>query len=306
MGVVLSRIFGCKHLYYMHSDLSQQIVSSEYIENPLLIRMVKAIQAFMIRKSDAVIAICQDIKTSAKRMAPRTPIYMIENIAVDENLPPAQPEEVARVRQMLQLGKGPILLYTGTLESYQGIELLLQSIPAVAAAVPSVRYLIVGGKPEQVAKLRTLACELGVAEQVCFVGLRPLAEMPLYMAMADILLSPRSKGTNTPLKLYTYLRSGKPILATSIYSQTQVLTPDIAMLVRPTAQDLTQGTLALLRNRGMAVAMGERGRQFAEEQYSWPVFLKKCTQVQQDFAPEGLAALQLKNRDETEENRCVV
>jgi glycosyltransferase involved in cell wall biosynthesis len=48
---------------------------------------------------------------------------------------------------------------------------------------------------------------------VHFVGQRPPEEMPPYMELADILLSPRNKGTNTPLKLYTYLRSGKPLLA---------------------------------------------------------------------------------------------
>ena len=40
-------------------------------------------------------------------------------------------------------------------------------------------------------------------------------------------------GTNTPLKIYSYLRSGKPIVATNLLTHTQVLTPDIAKLVEP-------------------------------------------------------------------------
>ena len=44
--------------------------------------------------------------------------------------------------------------------------------------------------------------------------------MPAFVALADMLLSPRSKGTHTPLKLYSYLRSGKPILATDILAHT--------------------------------------------------------------------------------------
>lgn len=291
MGIVLGVVFGCKHLYYMHSDLSQQIVSSEFIESPLLIRLVEAVQAFMVRQADGVIAVCPDIETTAKRMAPRTPVYMIENSAVDEHLPASEPEEVAQLRQELVPGDGPILLYTGTLESYQGIDILLRSIPTVVAAFPEARYLIVGGKPDQIEKLCLLAQELHIAEYVRFVGLRPLAEMPLYMAMADILLSPRSKGTNTPLKLYTYLRSGKPILATAIYSQTQVLTSETAMLVSPTAEALAQGALELLQNPQLATALGERGQQFAEEHYSWHVFLEKSQQAQHEFAVEALPSL---------------
>lgn len=284
MGIILSALFGPRHLYYMHSDLSQQIVSSEFIEHPLLVRAIEAVQGFMVRSSDAVIAICPDIEKSARRMAPNTPIYMIENCAVDEALPNPDPAEVARLCQSLQLSEGPIMLYTGTLESYQGIDMLIQSIPAVKVRHPDVCYLIVGGQPAQVEKYRAMAQELGVGEATRFVGLRPLAEMPLYMAMADVLLSPRSKGTNTPLKLYTYLRSGKPMLATAIYSQTQVLTPETAMLVPPTAEGLAQGALELLRDPVRASAMAERGQVFAEEHYSWRAFLKQSLEAQQDFA----------------------
>ena len=288
MGVVLSGLFGCKHLYYMHSDLSQQIVSSDFTENALLIRLVKAVQVFMVQKSHAVITICPDIETTAREMTSTTPIYMIENSAVDESLPRPDEQEVSQLRQALNLGDGPVLLYTGTLESYQGIDLLIHSIPIVYETFPEVRYLMVGGHPEQVEKYKQMARELGVAQAVCFTGQRPFDEMPRYMALADILLSPRSKGTNTPLKLYTYLHAGKPILATAIYSQTQVLSKETAMLVHPTAEDIAWGTLELLRNPTMATTMGINGQRFAREHYSWPVFLEKSTQVQRAFTTDML------------------
>jgi glycosyltransferase involved in cell wall biosynthesis len=290
IGVVLSAIFGCKHLYYMHSDLSQQVVSSDFTTNPLLIKLVEIVQKLIVRKSDAIITICPDIEIAAKHMMTNAPIYMIENSAVDESLPAPKAQDVQQLRQELHLGDGPVLLYTGTLESYQGIELLLHSIPAVYASFPNARYVLVGGQPTQVEKYSKLACDLGIRDAIRLVGHRPLAEMPLYMALADVLLSPRSKGTNTPLKLYTYLRAGKPILATEIYSQTQVLTPDTALLVQPTAEDLARGAIALLQNPQQAKAMGERGRLFAEEHYSWHVFLTKSTQVQQEFTEDILTS----------------
>ena len=106
-------------------------------------------------------------------------------------------------------------------------------------------------------------------------GQRPLEEMPQYIALADILLSMRSGGTNTPLKLYTYLRSGKPILATAILSHTQILTPEMARLVAPTPEGLAQGALELLQDSTLALALGEHAKQIAEKQYSWPAFMEK-------------------------------
>jgi glycosyltransferase involved in cell wall biosynthesis len=283
IGVFFGMLFGCKHLYYMHSDLSQQLVSSEFIEHPLLIRLARAVQAFMVRRSNAIIAICPDIEKTVKQMAPRIPVYMIENAAVDEGLPAPELNDVELLRQKLCLGDGPVLLYTGNLECYQGIELLLQSIPSVHAVFPDARYVIVGGQPCQIEKLSALAEELGITEAVCFVGHCPLAEMPVYMALANILLSPRTKGTNTPLKLYTYLHSGKPILATDIFSQAQVLTSETAMLVGPTPHELAQGALALLHDPVQARMLGERGWQLANEHYSWHAFYKRSKEAQLAF-----------------------
>jgi glycosyltransferase involved in cell wall biosynthesis len=283
MGALLAPVFGCKHLYDMHSDLSQQMSNFAFTKSTLLVRCVEAMQKFIVCKADAVIAICPDLEATVKRIAPEKAVYMIENVAVDEALLSANASDVARLRQQWKLGDGPILLYTGTFECYQGIDLLLRSVTTVHAEFPVARYVLVGGKPEQVAKQRLLAQQLGIANVVCFVGQRPLEEMPKYMAMADILLSPRSEGTNTPLKLYTYLRAGKPILATDIYAHTQILTSEIALLVPPTPQDLAQGALELLQNPERAQALGDNAKRVAEEQYSWSAFLEKVRQVYSEF-----------------------
>lgn len=283
MGVMLSRLFGCKHLYDMHSDLGQQMTNFSFTRNRRLIGLMAGIQRLIVRRCDAVIAICPDLEETVKRIDPRKAVYMIENVAVDENLPPADEDAAARLRQQWQLGEGAILLYTGTLEKYQGIDILLRSVAQVRAEFPSARYVLVGGKPEQVEKYRALAQELGVTGSVCFTGQRPLEEMPHYMALADILLSPRCEGTNTPLKLYTYLRSGKPVLATSIQSHTQILSASIAKLVAPDPRGLAQGALELLCDPQQARELAAHGKRVAEENYSWPVFLEKNRRAYSEF-----------------------
>lgn len=279
MGAALSRLFGCQHLYYMHSDLSQVVASSEFTQMTWVIWCVEVVQRFMIRKADAVIAFYPEIVKSAQAVAPGKAIYQILPPAVDEELPVANSSDVERLRLDLLLGNGPVLLYTGTLESYQGIDLLIRCVPSILAAHPAARFVIAGGKAGQVQKLQQLAGEWGVADIIRFVGQRPLEEMPVFMALADILLSPRSKGTHTPLKLYTYLRCGKPILATNIQAHTQILTPEIALLVPPTPQGLAEGAIELLNDKRLAELLGTRARQVFEERYSWAAFLEKNRQV---------------------------
>jgi len=285
MGVLLAGAFHCKHLYYMHCDLPQLIAGSGFTRNPRLLSLAQFAQKLMVRRADAVITFYPELEVTAQRLAPRKPIYMILPPPVDEGLPPASADDALRLRQQWQLGDGPVLLYTGTLENYQGLDLLLHSVKIVRDTFSSVRYVIAGGKPEQVDTLRALAHDLGVENNVLFVGQRPLEEMPHYMAMADMLLSPRSKGTHTPLKLYTYLRSGKPILATSILSHTQILTPDIAMLVPPTPEGLAEGALALLQDRERMHTLGRHAQHVAEQLYSWTAFLEKNRMAYSEFHP---------------------
>src|SRR5215469_9735271 len=76
MGVLLASIFGCKHLYDMHSDLSQQMSNfaksrmSIYRHVNLLIRCVEALQKLIVRKAGAIIAICPDLEATVRRLAP--------------------------------------------------------------------------------------------------------------------------------------------------------------------------------------------------------------------------------------------
>ena len=117
----------------------------------------------------------------------------------------------------------PLVLYTGTFEAYQGLDLLLRAAALLARTHPSARVLVVGGEPAQVEAARAEAERHGAASIVVFTGQQPAREIPAFVAACDILVSPRIRGTNTPLKIYSYLRSGKPIVATDLLTHTQVL-----------------------------------------------------------------------------------
>jgi glycosyltransferase involved in cell wall biosynthesis len=287
MGAVLSILFGCKHLYDMHSDLAEEMTNFSFTKSRWLIHGVELIQKWIIRSSSVVIAVYPELVQTVKRLVPDKAVHLVINAPIDASLAPADEQSVTRLRRQLELGNGPVLVYTGTFESYQGIDLLLQSVPLVRKSCPEARYILVGGRPEQITQQQRLAERLGVADMVRFVGQHPMEEIPQYMALADILLSPRNKGTNTPLKLYTYLHSGKPILATNIYSHTQILNRDIAMLVPPTAEDLAQGALELLQKPELAHELASNGKKVADKHYSWDVFLEKNRRAYEAFTEKG-------------------
>ena len=241
------------------------------------------LQKYMVCRANAVIAFYPEVASTARNIAPEQCIHTLLPFSVDDELPHATEEDVASLRRLWNIETGPVLLYTGTLEHYQGLNMLLHSVCIVRGVFTEAHYVIVGGHDVQIKFFKQLALKLGVNDNVHFTGQRPLGEMPHYMALADILLSPRSHGTHVPLKIYTYLRSGKAILATNILSHTQILTSELALLVPPTAEGLAQGALMLLRNPAQARALGKHSQDFAREYYSWPAFLEKSRQIHEAF-----------------------
>jgi glycosyltransferase involved in cell wall biosynthesis len=172
-----------------------------------------------------------------------------------------------------------IVLYAGTFEPYQGLDLLLSASREVIKGRQDVRFLCAGGTEKQVESMNVRARELGVADYFILPGLLPPEEIPDLLRFASILISPRSAGTNTPLKIYSYLRSGVPILATKILSHTQVLTDDVALLVEPHPEALGSGILRLLGDAQLCSGLAKNALLLANTSYSEDAYRLKVANV---------------------------
>ena len=273
IGIVLAAMLRKPHLYDMHSSLPQQIENFGYGRAKGLARLFGWVERLMIKRSRVVIVICEDLEDTVKALRLPVPTVLIEN-AAGSGAAPSAGTGVA-IRKTLGLSEAtPVVLYTGTFEAYQGLDLLYESMRTVIAARPDARLVMVGGDPGQVEAARKSVEGLGLSPHVIFTGQRPAEEVPAYLDAATVLVSPRSSGTNTPLKIYQYLRSGRPIVATRLRTHTQVLNDDVAILTPATPEGLAEG---LLRGIGDAdaAAIGERARALAETKYSDEAFVEK-------------------------------
>jgi glycosyltransferase involved in cell wall biosynthesis len=193
---------------------------------------------------------------------------------VDPQAPPA-PEAVEALRRELALGPWPVVLYSGNFEPYQGVELLLDAI----RLLPHVQLLLMGGGPTDVARMKEAARERGVGERCVFSGQRSPSDLPAFLGLAGVVVSPRSRGENTPFKIFTYLASGRPLVATRIPTHTQLLDDATALLVEPTAQGLAAGIHTALERPEEARARAERGRALIEREYSAERYREKIARA---------------------------
>ena len=139
--------------------------------------------------------------------------------------------------------------------------------------------MLVGGESEQIKEMKALANSLNINKYVVFTGKRAVNEMPVFMAIADVLVSPRTIGTNTPLKIYSYLKSGKPIVATNLLTHTQVLDETVSVLTAPEPDAFADGIVRLLTNDELRKQIGQKGMELANTKYTYDAFLLKTEQV---------------------------
>jgi len=279
IGVALAAVLGVPHLYDMHSSLPQQLTNFAFSGSRLLRRAFLLVERLMIRRSRVVIVICPTLGDTVREIDPQARLVLIEN-APGSAEGEATPAQAAAVRRQFSVAPTtPLVLYTGTFEAYQGLDLLFEALALVRASRPEVRLLLAGGKPEQVTRARDAARAAGIEAEAIFAGERPASEIPAYLLAADVLVSPRSRGTNTPLKIYQYLRSGRAIVATRLLTHTQVLSDETAILTDASPAAFAAGILDALNDPSRAAAVGRAARHLAETKYSYDAYLERTRQA---------------------------
>ncbi len=279
LGRLLKPVFGYKLVYDMHSSLPQQLTNFEFTTSRLLIGLFERLEDGALRASDAVITICPDLAAYAE---PRLPDprrhFLIEN-SIFEDVRLRESEASASPDPTAVPGDRPVVIYAGTFESYQGLDILIPAFARARERCPDAFLLLVGGKPDQVEAMRALAASLGLEAHCRFTGQVPQPVAKHYARQAAVLTSPRSQGTNTPLKVYEQLASGIPLVATRIHSHTQVLDDSVCILVDPTPEAMADGLVAALTDpdRRRRVVTGAQARY--EQDYSRAAYERKMRQL---------------------------
>ncbi|MEI6807703.1 MAG: glycosyltransferase family 4 protein [bacterium] len=263
---IIRRITGIPYVYDMDSSLPAQMVE----KMPFLVILRPLMRWFekrAISRAAAVIAVCDSLASIAKDSGGAR-VVVLNDISL---LDPAPENARLETRESLRIA-GLCFIYIGNLESYQGIDLLLESFAILLETAPDSTLVVAGGTDLDVASYRKRAENLGIANNVRFIGRWPVNRMSTLMAAADVLVSPRLTGNNTPMKIYSYLDSGKPVLATAMAGHTQVLDQNTAVLSPPDPVGFAAGMLRLVNDPALREGLGARGKALATKKYSFDAF----------------------------------
>ena len=134
-----------------------------------------------------------------------------------------KPLDKEEMRKELDIGSEEFIIgFAGSLERWYNLSDMIKAMPELIAHNPNVRLLIVGGSlfTDYEFELKKLCSKLKISDHVRFVGLKPYAELPKYIACMDICAIPLSparwRDIALPNKYFEYTACGKPIIMTPI------------------------------------------------------------------------------------------
>lgn len=277
--VGLARKHRLAHIYDMHSSLPHQLKNFNAYNIGVIKSLFDRLEKNVLTTCDGVITICPELAEIAEPLCGATPHAMIENTADDRKVFGIT---VENVREKYGLESSKIILYTGTFEPYQGLDLLLKAMKEVVEQYPDAQLVMVGGQPDQIRNFEILVQKNKLVNNVTFIGSVHPSKIPGFLESADVIVSPRSSGTNTPLKIYGYMRSGRPLVATDMLTHTQALDTDVAILVPATTDGLAGGINSCLSNPAYARRVADAAKERANELFSDDRYIHKVIQLYRD------------------------
>lgn len=256
-------LYGIPYAYDMDSSIAQQLVEQKpYLE--VLSGLFHWMERQAIQQSLINFPVCNALADLCRQEDSRKTVTLHDISQLDDPKT-ADPE---RLRKEVD-AEGLVFLYVGNLEPYQGIDLLLDSFQKALMEDGSLHLVVIGGSSERIDHYQSKASHLEIQENTRFLGPRPFEHLGDYLAGADVLVCPRVEGVNTPMKIFPYLHSGRPVLATDLRTHNQILTSEEALLAPADVEGLADGMITLAKDDSLRERLGQNGRAFVERNHTF-------------------------------------
>ena len=275
-AVILGRKYNVPVIYDMQSCLPEQMMKHHIFRGDISQRILQSCERWLIQNSD-IVACSSGLEEYVLTINPNARVqgWLFPPLQIDHS-----PDQSNNFRQELGISvETPVVLYTGTFEPYQGLDTLFGSIPNVLTHVPNAVFIFIGANDGRKSRYSKEIEKLQKSGAVRIFPRKPRSMVKRFLNMADVVVSPREAYKNLPLKIFDYMLSGKPIVATDSPSHRRVLTEDRAVLVKPSANKMGEAITGLLQDREKAEQLGSAARAYAQKNFTWDNFMNNISRL---------------------------
>ncbi|MFA6254125.1 MAG: glycosyltransferase family 4 protein [Candidatus Paceibacterota bacterium] len=266
LAVKIKNLFNQTNIFYSREAWASLFFNHCVLEVHDLPKKVKSNNLWLWRRAGKIIVLTAGLKAELARLGLVEQKILVAPDGVDLEEITTREDGVACRRLLGLPPKIPIVMYVGSfgLYDWKGIDVLLESVKFLS---PEIVFVLVGGSAIEIARLK----EKYSASNIVFKERVNHKLVPFYLKSADVLVLPNKSGNITserytsPLKLFEYLASGVPVVASDLPSIREVLNEGNSILVKPNnASDLAQGISRLLGDPDLSQGLSRSGLETAK------------------------------------------
>ena len=242
-----------------------------HAERSLRYRISRALESYVVRRVDAVIAIGLGIRGEVQGRGVEAGRIAVVPNGVDREWLEPRPRATA-LAERLGIGAGPVFGYIGSFSHYEGLPFLVEVMPELAARIPGARLVIAGSGRDDGA-VREAAAKAGAA--VTLLGRIPQEQVRDLYTLLDVLVLPRQRmrltELVTPLKPLEAMAAGTPVLASDIGGHAEMIADgETGLLFKAESRDsLIEQATRLAGDAALRRHLSENGRHFVERERTW-------------------------------------
>lgn len=225
---------------------------------------------FVITQSDHMLKELGALGVVAAKMA-----NVKDGVDTDIFRPQTADENLAR-QLKIDLAK-PRIIYLGLLEKYQGVDVMLEAFKLVAEKIKEAQFIIIGFP--NIEKYQANCRELGLEENILFLGRIEYEKLPDYLALAEVAVAPKISLTEGDGKIYNYMAMGLPTVAFDRGTSREILGGTGLFAKLNDSGDLAEKILYLLKNKREAKILGSKARARAVSMLSWKAVGERINNV---------------------------
>jgi glycosyltransferase involved in cell wall biosynthesis len=273
------RIFGV-HFIFDHHDLNPELFEAKFGKHGFFYHLICLAERLTFRTAEVSIATNESYRAIAIARGGMRP----ERVFIVRSVP-----ELKRIRRgspqiELKQGKKYLVAYLGVMGPQDGLDLLLESIEFIvkgsaksqtsnpASGRDDVLFVLIGSGAE-LARLKGIAAQKGLAHVIKFTGRISDEELARYLSTADLCVAPdpatAMNDKSTMNKILEYMAFARPIVLYDL-TEGRRSAGDAALYARPNDPvDFAGQILKLLDSECLRRELGERSRKRIEERLNW-------------------------------------
>lgn len=253
-------------------------------ENGLRYKLTRSLENYVFGQASRVTTICEGLKQDIEaRGICAQPVTVIPNAVEYERFSKEMPRDDALAAQY-GFKAGNTLGFIGSFYDYEGLDLLIAAMPALLAANPDIRLLLVGGGVQEAA-LRQQTRALGLEKEVVFTGKVPFAEVERYYSVIDVLVYPRKSlrltELVTPLKPLEAMAQRKVFVASDVGGHHELVRDGVTGILFKADDEasLVEAIGRLVGDPALQESLCANGLDFVRDERNWRNSVERYVEV---------------------------